>query len=268
MKLHNSSLPESPTGTQIWQKLKRQTHFFSCLPPVTPSSANPFYVNIQTRYDQIMLSPLTHTSEQTHLPFWLLSLVGFTHTLLLAPHTPYLCHHWTRPTDDKRSRVSPGICPFLSPQLFLCVSVCVVKLVARVGNIYAGLILFLLKALDFTLIRELMTIAPAFTIGLCGLSAGERPTLVRDAPGTSPVALPVNEDFSKVSGTLWTHLPHWGTVCWTWIRWVLCPQTGACAWCPGRAGPRRTPGASHTTAGRRELWCHLQSVCTRMHQGG
>lgn len=50
------------------------------------------------------------------------------------------------------------------------------------------------------------------------------------------------------------------TVCWTWIRWALCPQNGVCARCRGRARRRRTPGASHTTADRRGLWCHPQSV--------
>lgn len=46
----------------------------------------------------------------------------------------------------------------------------------RIVNIYAGLISSLLRAFDVTLMRELMTIAPAFTMGLCGLSARERRT--------------------------------------------------------------------------------------------
>lgn len=63
-----------------------------------------------------------------------------------------------------------------------------------------------------------------------------------------------------VSTTPNTYRRRLATVCWTWIRWALCPQNGACARCRGRARRWRTPGASHTTADRRGLWCHPQSV--------
>lgn len=50
-------------------------------------------------------------------------------------------------------------------------------------------------------------------------------------------------------------------VCWTWIHWALCPQSGEWARCPGRWRRWRIPEASRTTADRRGPWCRPQSVC-------
>ena len=172
--------------TQIWERQTKLSHVYQVWHHFLQTTLGK-HTNKVSSNNAGPLPTHTHTLTQVSKDTFRSGCCNWwdRHTPLpLGPNTPPLCYCWTCPADDKRSRVWPrpahwepaiSFTATLTGCFCACACVCVYVRAHHGGCKYlCRFIVFLFKGLDFTLIRELMTIAPAFTMGLCGLSVWGR----------------------------------------------------------------------------------------------